>query len=100
MKYAHEILGLMRPYPGRPYRMAQLVREAAGARVLTARQREAVRKGVKRVLEHLVETGHVERLGEGTRGMAYAWRGLGHEVSQKTGLMGQSTGQYRQQSCV
>lgn len=100
MKYAREILGLMRPYPGREYRMAQLVREASGARPLSERQKEAVRKGVKRVLEHLIETGHVERVGEGTRGTAYAWRELGHEVSEKAGLLGAPTGQYRQGACA
>ena len=100
MKYASEILGLMRPYPGRPFRMSQLVHEASGGRTLTPRQMEAVRKGVKRVLDHLIDTGHVERVGGTTRAAIYAWRLLGHEVAQNAGLLGQRKGQYGQDSCV
>lgn len=74
MKYAHEILGLMQPYPGRAFRMSQLMREASRGMPLTARQKEAVRKGVKRVLDHLIDTGHVERVGGTTRAALYAWR--------------------------
>jgi hypothetical protein len=95
VKYAHEILGLMRPYPGTEFRMAQLVREASGGRALTPRQMEAVRKGVKRVLDHLIETGHVQRVGGGTRAAAYRWHVLGHVVSQNAGLLGQVSGQLR-----
>lgn len=95
MKYAHEILGLMRPYPGTEFRMAQLVREASGGRALTPRQMEAVRKGVKRVLDHLIDTGHVVRIGGTTKAAAYTWRLLGHEVSQNAGLLGQVSGQLR-----
>ena len=100
MKYASEILHLMRPYPGTEFRMAQLVREAARGRALTPRQMEAVRKGVRRVLEQLIETGQVERVGGETRSAAYVWRGLGHEVCERAGNLGRCTGQYRQQSCV
>ncbi|WP_341666907.1 hypothetical protein [Alcaligenes sp. SDU_A2] len=81
MKYASEILGLMRPYPGRAFRMGQLVREATSGRSLTPAQTEAARKGVRRVLDYLIEGGHVERIGEGTRSTSYAWRRLGHEFS-------------------
>lgn len=95
MKYASEVLHLMRPYPGRAFRMAQLVRDASGGRPLSPRQTEAVRKGVRRVLDHLIETGQVERVGGETRSAAYVWRGLGHEVCQKAGRLGRSLGQYR-----
>jgi len=100
VKYASEILHLMRPYPGRQFRMAQLVRDAVGGRELTARQSEAVRKGVRRVLEHLIESGQVERVGGETRSATYVWRGLGHEDSQNAGLLGHSTGQYPQHNCA
>lgn len=100
MKYATEILHLMRPYPGRQFRMAQLVRDAAGGRELSARQTEAVRKGVRRVLDHLIETGQVERVGGETKSVAYVWRGLGHEVPASTGLSGHYTGQYQQHNCA
>lgn len=78
MKYASEILGLMRPYPGRAFRMSQLVREVTGGRTLTARQMEAVRKGVKRVLDDLILAGNVVRVGGNTKAVAYAWCELGH----------------------
>jgi len=100
VKYAHEILGLMRPYPGRPFRMSQLVHEASGGRTLTPRQMEAVRKGVKRVLDHLIDTGHVERVGGTTRAAMYAWCLLGHEVPRNSGLLGHGKGQYVQDNCV
>lgn len=88
MKYAHEILGLMRPYPGTEFRMAQLVREATRGRTL------APRKGVRRVLDHLIESGQVDRIGGDTKSAAYTWRGLGHEVCKNTGILGRSVGQY------
>lgn len=100
MKYAHEILGLMRPYPGRTFRMAQLVREASKGEEITSRQKEAVRKGVRRVLDHLIETGQVERVGGDTKSAGYIWRGLGHEVCENSGLLGRQLGQYRQDNCV
>lgn len=100
MKYASEVLHLMRPYPGRQFRMSQLVRDSVGGRELSSRQAETVRKGIRRVLEHLIETGQVERVGEGARDAGYVWRGLGHEVSINAGLSGHCTGQYRQQSCA
>lgn len=100
MKYASEILHLMRPYPGRQFRMAQLVRDAAGGRDLSPRQAEAIRKGVRRVLDHLIETGQVERVGGETKSAAYVWRGLGHEVLGNACTLGRHLGQYRQQNCV
>lgn len=95
MKYASEILGLMRPYPGREFRMSQIVRAASGGRDLTDRQREAVRKGARRVLSELIESGQVVRLGENPRTMTYQWCGLGHEVRKKPCTMGRQLGQYR-----
>lgn len=78
MKYAKEVLGLMRAYPGREFRMSQLLREVNGGRTLTARESEAARKGVRRVLDDMIEAGLVDRNGENTRAVAYSWRGLGH----------------------
>lgn len=96
MKYASEILGLMRPYPEREFTMAQIVRAASHGKELTPRQVEAVRKGARRVLEQLIDSGHVRRIGGQTRSCTYAWIGLGHEVHKNTGLLGRATGQYQQ----
>lgn len=83
MKYASEILGLMRPYPGREYRMAQIVREVSRGREISPAQRNAVREGVRRVLDSLCESGHVVKIKDGQTSAFYAWRGkLPHEVME------------------
>lgn len=92
MKYGREVLGLMRPHPNRYFSMAQIIRDVSRDRELTIRQYEATRKGIRRVLEHLIETGQVVREGEG-RTVLYAWQGLGHEVREKTGFLGRQLGQ-------
>lgn len=93
MKYAREILGLMRPYPGREFRMAQLVRCVSAGRTLSPRRLEAVRKGVRRVLDDLVEAGMVERVGGNTKSAAYAWRGLGHRAPERPCALRHQLGQ-------
>lgn len=83
MKYAAEILGLMRPYPGREYRMAQIVREVSRGRAMSPSQRNAAREGVRRVLAQLCESGHVIKIKDGETSAFYAWRGkLPHEVME------------------
>lgn len=82
MKYAHEVMALMAPHPGRHFRMAQIVRyidpQAQGA------DRQRVRNGVLRVLDSLIENGSVECCpAKGRGGFAtYAWK-VPHAVSQK-----------------
>lgn len=81
MKYAPEILGLMRPYPGREYRMAQIVRDVSRGRTMSQRERNAVREGVRRVLDHLIDSGHVAKIKDGETSAFYVWRGnLPHGV--------------------
>lgn len=92
MKYGSEIICLMRPYPGREFPIGQIVKDASRGRKLTAREYESVRKGVRRVLEHLVETGQVIRHGDG-RATLYSWQGLGHEVPKKSCSLGRQLGQ-------
>ena len=41
MKYAKEVLDLMSAFPGREWRMAELVRDASGGRELARRERDA-----------------------------------------------------------
>jgi len=59
VKYAHEVLDLMETYPARSFRVGELVRHATRGRPLTATEREAARKAVKRVLDALIATGTV-----------------------------------------
>lgn len=74
MKYAHEVMDLMMAYPGRHFRMAQLVRHVDPHAVGSVRQR--VRNGVLRVLESLDEHGSIDiEPAEGRGSFAtYSWR--------------------------
>ena len=92
MKYGREVLELMRPHPNRYFSMAQIIRVASRGKELSPRQYEAMRKGVRRVLEQLIESGQVRREGGG-RAALYAWHGLGHEVREKAGFLGPQLGQ-------
>ncbi|KAA0910670.1 hypothetical protein FQ179_01985 [Pusillimonas sp. ANT_WB101] len=58
MKYAHEVLELLAPYPGRQFRMAEIVRYVDPGAKGVSRQR--VHKGVLRVLKALEENDHIE----------------------------------------
>lgn len=57
MKYAHEVIDLLAPYPGRQFRMAEIVRYVDPKAQGVDRQR--IRNGVLRVLESLVDNGSV-----------------------------------------
>lgn len=82
MKYAKEVIELLEPYPGRHFRMGDIVRYVAPH--ATGHERQRVRKGVLRVLESLVDSGHVRIEPAVRRGgfATYAWK-VGHGVSQK-----------------
>ena len=62
MKYAKEVLDLMSAFPGREWRMAELVRDASGGRELARRERDAMRQAILRVLEALQDCGQVQRI--------------------------------------
>ncbi|PND31569.1 hypothetical protein C1I89_22285 [Achromobacter pulmonis] len=77
MKFAKEIIGLMAAYPGRDFRMVELVRHATGARELAPRERERDRKAITRVLAQLAEAGHILRrpTRSGVRNsLCYRWK--------------------------
>lgn len=74
MKYAREVIGLLGAHPGRHFRMRQIVNHVARGMSLLPSQRNAVRIGVFRVLEHLRESGQVEQKKEGATSATYAWR--------------------------
>lgn len=83
MKYASEVIDLLGPYPGRQFRMAEIVRyvdpRAQGA------QRQRIRNGVLRVLQSLEEHGQIECQPAATRGgfATYAWK-VPHQVQKNT----------------
>lgn len=59
MLYAHEVIDLMAAYPGRDWRMVEVIRYVARGRELQLREREAIRKAVRRALEALSDAGMV-----------------------------------------
>ena len=74
MKYAKEVIDLLAAYPGREFRMIQIVRHIDLGATGSARQR--VRNGVLRVLQSLEEHGQIECTPAEKRGgySTYAWK--------------------------
>jgi lauroyl/myristoyl acyltransferase len=66
---------LMGPYPGRRYRMVEIVRYVVGQKP-DNRRRHAVREAVRQVLRQLAETGIVQIDKADTRGSfnEYIWK--------------------------
>ncbi|MBR8655960.1 hypothetical protein KDH83_21860 [Achromobacter sp. Marseille-Q0513] len=79
MKYAKEVLDLMSAFPGREWRMAELVRDASGGRELARRERDAMRQAILRVLEALQDCGQVQRIEYARNSLTYAWGEVRHE---------------------
>ena len=85
MQYARETIDLMSAYPGRDFRIIEVVRYVGQGRSLTRRQVQAIKKGVYRVLMQLRESGHVQsRPPKTSKGghAVYSWK-VGHEVLAK-----------------
>ena len=81
MKFAKDVIELMQSYPGRQFRMIEIVRYVANGRRLALSERRSMRKGVLRVLESLAESGIVlidpPRFHRGAPAF-YAWRSDGN----------------------
>ncbi len=75
MKYAQEIIDLMGAYPGRAFRMREIVNSIVGkeARV---EERYKIRKGVCRVLHQLSTVGSIAVMKQKERGAfaRYVWK--------------------------
>lgn len=74
MKYAHEVIDLLAAYPGRPFKMGQILRHVAPR--ADRRRLTVVRVGVWRVIQTLEECGrvHIERPSDKTgTSSTYAW---------------------------
>lgn len=69
MRYAREVIELMAAYPGRPFRIGDLVRYCSGGRATTKERRASIREGLRRVLNELESVGSVNT----TRNSARAW---------------------------
>lgn len=75
MRFAREVIDLMAPFPGRPFRMQQLVRYAVAGKPLDGPAKKAARKAMARVLTHLEQSGHVKKVPAALRGgyAQYSW---------------------------
>lgn len=81
MKYAKEVIGLLAAHPGRKFRMGHIIRHVTKGREVGAAQRQAVRVGVRRVIDELVESGQVARIRKTATTAVYVWPSkLIHEV--------------------
>lgn len=81
MKYAKEVIGLMSAHPNRNFRMAQIIRHITKGREVGSMQRQAIRVGVRRVLNELIESGQVMQVKESATTSLYVWpQELIHEV--------------------
>ena len=76
MKYAHEVIDLMASYPGRAFRLMELVRHISHGRELTPTEKTRLQRGVQRAMEALEECGsvNIREPEEGRHGRAYQWR--------------------------
>lgn len=74
-RYETQVMQLMAPFPGRQFKMAQLVRYAG---VVINAKDETVRMGVRRAVLELVQRGVVEEIRPDNyrpgQSFAYAWR--------------------------
>ena len=75
MRYADDVIGLLGAYPGRRFKLAQIVRYIAGKHAAVARK-NAVKQGVHLVLAQLEDAGLVEKQPAAVRGGTawYWWR--------------------------
>jgi hypothetical protein len=75
MKYAQEIIDLMGAYPGREFRMREIVRSIAG-RKADDKERKQIRIGVWRVLNQLNESGQIaiQKRKENGAASKYCWQ--------------------------
>ena len=77
MKFAADVMALLAPFPGREFRMRQIVNYCAPKKA-DERERKRVQMAVYRVLQMLADSGHVvikERSKNGAPA-TYAWRSV------------------------
>lgn len=85
MKFAAEVMALLAPYPGREFRMRQIVNYVAPKKA-DERERKRVQMAVYRVLHALADSGQIvitERSTNGAPG-TYSWRVLDIEKNRYT----------------
>lgn len=77
MRFAREMMELMAPYPGRDWRMRQLVNYICNGRPIGREERNAMREAIRLVMEAFEESGaiHIKPSKEARGGFAlYCWK--------------------------
>lgn len=59
MLYARECIELMAAFPGRDFRIGEIIKYVNGGKALDGKRRLAIRVGVYRVMQQLSESGSV-----------------------------------------
>jgi len=74
---------LMAAYPGRPFKLVELIRHVSRGRTLTAKERPKYERGIQRAMRTLSEHGLVEivKPEPGKYGDKYIWRIPGQMLS-------------------
>ncbi|UOK17465.1 hypothetical protein vBBaMIFTN7_68 [Bordetella phage vB_BaM-IFTN7] len=74
--------------------MAEILRHVTRGLPQSESAQEATRRGVRRVLDHLVGSGQVMREGGNTKGASYSWARKSGQMSQLGPNLGRQMGQY------
>lgn len=82
MKYAREVIDLLSPFPGREFRMAEILRHVSRGMTLSDAGQAAMRRGALRVLDQLMASGQVVRVGGTTKAALYSWQIPSGQMSQ------------------
>lgn len=78
MRYAAEVMDLLAAFPGRRFRMAEIVNHVARGRAVGSAERERIRKSIRRVIEALIEAKCVLRTKPRQRvTVLYWWKSSG-----------------------
>lgn len=75
MKYAKEILDLMPAYPGRKFRLVELVRHVSKGRAICQTEKTRLQRGIQRVMVEMARNGSVSihEPEKGGHGRQYEW---------------------------
>jgi hypothetical protein len=84
LKFYNDIEELLRPYPGRWFKMAQIIRYVAHGRSIDRKERHAIKVGVLRVLDVMREIRAIEIRPSVRRGCSafYRWKVAHEEVAE------------------
>jgi len=76
VKYVREVIDLMAAYPGRPFRLVELVRHVSRGQQLSRTERTRLERGIQRAMDALRTAGSVliEEPAVGQHGRKYLWR--------------------------